>query len=147
MGNLQIKGLQFIDENGNKNFPLPFKGLFHIASDYGISKEVIIVAEGYATARSIAESADFYVIAAMSSCNLKPVVEKIAKQFPNSTIIIAVDNDEAGRNSAEDAKQAIDSVEIVYPMHECNDFNDLHVDFGTEAVKACFKGGFHGEKW
>ena len=143
--NLRIKGLQFIDKDGKKSFPLPFKGLFHVASDYGVSKEIIVICEGYATARSIAESTDFYVIAAMSACNLKCAVEKIAEQFPNSKIVIAADNDEAGRKSAEEAKQA--TVEIVHPTHECNDFNDLHVVYGTEAVKACFKEGFHGEKW
>ena len=142
--NLQIKGLQFVDEDGKKSFPLPFKGLFHVASDYGVPKGIIIICEGYATAQSIAESIDCYVIAAMSSCNLRPVIERIAKQFPDSKIIIAADNDEAGRKFAEDAKQAIDSVEIVYSTHECNDFNDLHVAFGTEAVKACFKEVFHG---
>ena len=99
--NLRIKGLQFIDENGRKSFPLLFKGLFHIASDYDISKEIIVIAEGYATARSIAESTDFYVVAAMSAYNLKNVVERILQQFPNSKIIIAADNDKAGREAAD----------------------------------------------
>ena len=141
---LNIKGLQFINEKGRKFFPQPFKGLFHVASDYGVLKKIIVICEGYATARSIAESTDFYVIAAMSSCNLKNVVERISQKFPNSKIIIAADKDEAGRKSAEDGKQAINSVEIIYPTHECNDFNDLHVAYGTEAVKACFKEVFHG---
>ena len=141
--NLQIKGLQFIDEDGRKSFPLPFKGLFHVASGYGVSKEVIVICEGYATARSIAESIDCYVIAAMSACNLRCVVEKLAKRFPNSKIVIAADNDETGKKAAEDAKQVISSIEIVYPTHECNDFNDLHVAYGTEAAKNCFKEVFH----
>lgn len=142
--NLQIKGLQFINENGRKFFPQPFKGLFHVASDYDVLKKIIVICEGYATARSIAESIDCYVIAAMSSCNLKPVIERIAKQFPDSKIIIAADNDEAGRKAAEETKHAINTIEIVYPTHECNDFNDLYVAYGTEAVKACFKEVFHG---
>ena len=142
--NLQLKGLQFVDEDGRKSFPLHFKELFHVASDYEASKEVIVICEGYATARSIAESTNFFVVATMSACNLKCIVEKIAKQFPNAKIIIAADNDEAGRKSAEDTKQAIDSLEIVYPTHECNDFNDLHIAYGAEAVKACFKEVLHG---
>ena len=141
--NLRIKGLQFVDEDGRKSFPLPFKALFHVASDYGVSKETIVICEGYATARSIAESFDCYVIAAMSVCNLKCVVEKIAKQFPNSKIIVAADNDKAGRKYAEDAKQAVNTIEIVYPTHECNDFNDLHVVYGAEAVKNCFEEVIH----
>lgn len=140
--NLQIKGLQFIDEDGRKNFPLPFKGLFHVASDYGVSKETVVICEGYATARSIAESIDCYVIAAMSACNLKYVVAKLAKQFLNSKIVIAADNDETGKKAAENAKQVTGSI-IVYPTHECNDFNDLHVACGAEAVKACFKEGIY----
>ena len=142
--NLNIKGLQFINENGRKFFPQPFKGLFHVASDYGVSKEVIVICEGYATARSIAESTNFYVIAAMSACNLKCVVERILQKFPNSKIVIAADNDEAGRKAAEDAKQAVNTIEIVYPTHECNDFNDLYIAYGAEAVKNCFKEVLHG---
>ena len=136
--NLQVKGLQFIKEDGRKSFPLPFKGLFHVASDYGVSKEIIVICEGYATARSIAESTDFFVIAAMSACNLRCVVEKIAKRFPNSKIVIAADNDETGRKAAEDAKQVISSIEIVYPTHECNDFNDLYQVIGAEGVSCLF---------
>ncbi|MBQ3565452.1 MAG: toprim domain-containing protein [Alphaproteobacteria bacterium] len=117
--------------------------MFHVASDYGVSKETIVICEGYATARSIAESVDCYVIAAMSVCNLRCVVEKIAKRFPNSKIVIAADNDEAGRKAAEDAKQAVNTIEIVYPTHECNDFNDLHAACGSDAVSACFKEVLH----
>ena len=141
---LNIKGLQFINEDGGKSFPLPFMGLFHVASDYEAFKEVIVIAEGYATARSIAESTDFYVIAAMSACNLNAVAIKIIEKFPNSKIILAADNDEAGRKAAKESKQTINTIEIVYPTHECNDFNDLHVAYGTEAVKACFKEVLHG---
>lgn len=142
--NLQVKGLQFIKEDGRKSFPLSFKGLFHVASDYGVSKEIIVICEGYATARSIAESLDCYVIAAMSACNLKYVVENIAKPFPDSKIVIAAGNDEARRKASKDAKQAVNTIEIVYPTHGCNDFNDLYVAYSTNTVRACFKEVLHG---
>jgi len=144
---LEIKGLQFIGENGRKSFPLPFKGLFHVASDYGVSKEIIVMCEGYATARSIAESSDFFVVGAMSSINMKPVAEKIAEQFPNSKIIIAADNDEAGRKAATEAQKAISgkvSCVAVYPSPEFNDFNDMYVACGAEAVTAYFEQVFNG---
>ncbi len=80
----------------------------------------------------------------MSSCNLKSVAIRTAKQFLYSIIIIAADNDEAGRKAAEDAKHIIDTIEIVYPTHECNDFNDLYVAYGADAVSACFKEVLHG---
>ncbi len=175
-----IKALQFIDEDGNKRFSGPFKGMFHVASDYERSKDVIVIAEGYATARSIAESlatpggsvkssnttvcreiskidldtqsipsdscthnpgaGTFLVVAAMSACNLKNVVEKIADQFPDSRIIIAADNDEAGRNAAESAKESLKDREIktIYPTQGFKDFNDMYQVVGAEGVRNVF---------
>ena len=135
-----IKALQFIGEDGNKRFSGSFKGLFHIASDYERSKDVIVIAEGYATARSIAESTTFCVIAAMSACNLKNVVEKIADQFPDSRIIIAADNDEAGRNAAESAKESLKDREIktIYPTQGFKDFNDMYQVVGAEEIRNVF---------
>lgn len=78
---LNIKGLQFINENERKFFPLTFKGLFHVASDYGVLKKIIVMCEGYATARSVAESTDFYVIAAMSACNFSVSLKRLLSNF------------------------------------------------------------------
>ena len=80
----------------------------------------------------------------MSACNLKAVEIKIIEKFPNSKIILAADNDEAGRKAAEEAKQTVNSIEIIYPTHECNDFNELYVAYGADAIKVCFKEAFHG---
>lgn len=136
---LNIRGIQFIYEDGRKGFPQSFKGLFHIASDYECSKEIIVVAEGYATARSIAESTGLYVIAAMSACNIKTVVAELLKYFKDSKIIIAADNDEAGRRAAEDTKQLPEcDISAVYPTQGCNDFNDLFVEHGAQAIQAIF---------
>jgi len=132
-----IKALQFIDKDGNKRFSGSFKGLFHIASDYERSKDVVVIAEGYATARSIAESTTFCVIAAMSSCNMKNVVEKISKQLPDSRIVIAADNDEAGRNAAQGVSD-IPNVKIVYPTQGFKDFNDMYQVVGEEGVRNVF---------
>ena len=145
----EIKGLQFIGEDGQKRFMGSVKGLFHLASSERIPEyqstfntgSKIILAEGYATARSIAESTDFFVVAGMSSCNMKNVAEKIAEQFPNSEIIIAADNDEAGRKAAAEALKAISgkvSCAAVYPSPEFNDFNDMYAAREAKAVKDCF---------
>lgn len=134
---LMIKGLQFIYGDGRKIFPLPFRGLFHIASDFDKSKDTIVICEGYATARSIAESTDLFVIAAMSSINIKNVSEKIAAQFPNSRIIIAADNDDAGRNAAQRVSD-IPNTRIVYPTQGFKDFNDMYQVVGIEKVRNVF---------
>lgn len=132
-----IKALQFIDTNGNKRFSGSFKGLFHIASDYERSKDVIVIAEGYATAQSIAESTTFCVIAAMSASNLKNVTGEISKQLPDSRIVIAADNDEAGRNAAQGVSD-IPNVQIVYPTQGFKDFNDMCQVVGAEGVRNVF---------
>ena len=132
-----IKALQFIDKDGNKRFSGSFKGLFYVASDYGRSKDVIVIAEGYATARSIAESTTFCVIAAMSACNLKNVVEEISEQLPDSRIVIAADNDEAGKTAAQRVSD-ISNTRIVYPTQGFKDFNDMYQDVGTEGVRNVF---------
>ena len=132
-----IKALQFIDKDGNKRFSGSFKGLFHVASDYGRSKDVIVIAEGYATARSIAEFTTFCVIAAMSACNLKNVVEEISEQLPDSRIVIAADNDEAGKTAAQRVSD-ISNTRIVYPTQGFKDFNDMYQDVGTEGVRNVF---------
>ncbi|MBO7536841.1 MAG: toprim domain-containing protein [Alphaproteobacteria bacterium] len=149
---LEIKGLQFIYEDGDKIFPLPFMGLFHIASDLNKSKDTIVIAEGYATSRSIAESTDLFAIAAMSSCNLKNVAEKIAKQFQKAEIIIAADNDEAGRKAVTEAQKAISgkvSCTAIYPSPEFNDFNDMYQAVGAEELREFFskldeRNKYHG---
>jgi len=171
----QIKGLQFIYEDGQKRFMGSIKGLFHIASDFNAGSPcgqysekssdtkvcgeiTIILAEGYATARSIAQALDTksipadrstfntasrynLVLAAMSSSNMKNVAEKIAKQFPNAEIIIAADNDEAGRKAATEAQKAISgkvSCAAIYPSPEFNDFNDMYQAVGAEGIRKYF---------
>ncbi|MDR2724126.1 MAG: toprim domain-containing protein, partial [Holosporaceae bacterium] len=95
-----LKGLQLIQEDGSKSFPLPFKGLFHVAS--GGQCNPIVIAEGYATAVSIYEATGLFTIAARSACNMKTVALKVRELFPYSDIIIAADNDDAGRRAAKE---------------------------------------------
>ncbi|MDR1236442.1 MAG: toprim domain-containing protein [Holosporaceae bacterium] len=131
--NKNLKGLQFIREDGSKSFPLPFRGLFHVVS--GGQCNLIVIAEGYATARSIYEATRLFVIAAMSACNMKAVALKIRELFPYSDIVIATDNDITGRRAAEEASRALGrNVQIIYPM-QGKDFNDMLVKVGSDSLK------------
>lgn len=134
----KLKGIQFIDEDGSKRFPSSFKGLFYIASKQEKSKEIIVITEGYATAQSIAECTDFYVISAMSSINMKTVALKISSVFPNSKLIIAADNDEAGEKATTEILKEIDA-EIISPPQEFNDFNDMKQVVDAEIINNLFK--------
>jgi putative DNA primase/helicase len=130
-----IKGLQFIQEDGSKKFPTLVKGLFYIASGYSCQRDTIILVEGYATACSIAESTELYTIAAMSACNMKAVALRIRELLPNSKIIIAADNDEAGIKAAKDTSRTLGcNVQIIRPTYE-NDFNDMLVKTSPDDLR------------
>jgi putative DNA primase/helicase len=130
--NKDLKGLQLIQEDGGKCFPLPFKGLFHVASCGQCDLEVIVIAEGYATAVSIHEATELFTVAAMSACNMKAVALKIRELFPYSKIIIAADNDYAGRQAAKESSQALGcNVQIIYPT-QGKDFNDMLIEIGID---------------
>ena len=64
-------------------------------------------------------------------------MEKISEQLPNSRIIIAADNDEAGRNAARGVSD-IPNVQIVYPTQGFKDFNDMYQTVGAEGVRNVF---------
>jgi putative DNA primase/helicase len=133
---LQIKGLQFIREDGEKFFirNLSIQGLFHIASDYGCAKDTVLIAEGFATSRTIAEATELFTIAAMSACNMTNVTLVIHKLLPKSKIVIAADNDEAGRKAAEEASRTLGKqVQIIYPTSK--DFNDMSIEIGPDGLR------------
>lgn len=136
---LQIKGFQYIKEDGQKQFQRgeSTKGLFHIASDYGVPRDKIVVAEGYATARSIATATGLYTVAAMSAGNIEVVTKKV-HELTHSQVIIAADNDEPGINFAKKAAHLVKGTKIVYPTKKGDDFNDMYLLEGAEAVKNIF---------
>jgi putative DNA primase/helicase len=124
-------------------------GLFHIASKYDCDQSVVMICEGYATAVSIYFATELYVVAAMSTSNLKKVALKIRELLPHSKVILAADNDEAGLKTAKEALQALGAnVEIIHPT-ECNDFNDVFSQYGSAKILSYFNrltnGKHHGE--
>jgi putative DNA primase/helicase len=132
---LSVKGLQFIEENGSKRFLGTFKGLLHLAAPYDYDKNIAVICEGYATARSIAETTGLFTIAAMAACNVKNVALRIRELLPQARIIIAADNDVTGLDAAEEASQALGyNVQITYPTHE-KDSNDAFIAVGAANLK------------
>jgi len=73
----------------------------------------------------------------MSACNLKNVVEEISEQLPDSRIVIAADNDEAGKTAAQRVSD-ISNTRIVYPTQGFKDFNDMYQAVGIEEVRNVF---------
>ena len=93
------------------------------------------IAEGFATAATIAQTLRAPVVAAMNAGNLKPVAEAIRAKRPSLAIIIAADNNwrtpgNPGTTKAEEAAVAVGGA-VTWPavcMRDycrCTDFNDM----------------------
>lgn len=97
--------LQTITAEGDKfnSFRLPDgkwasggkkQGCYHGVVSGKTDKGVIVVCEGFATGRSIAEATGLAVVVALDAGNLKPVAEAMRKKYPDADIIIGADNDQ-----------------------------------------------------
>lgn len=104
----------------------------------------IYIAEGYATAASVALTTGHMVVMAISTSNLLPVAEKLCKLYPGSSIVFAADNDpksdgsNPGVEAAVAASQKIGKGEILYPPAINGgkaDWNDFYVQFGADLTK------------
>lgn len=95
--NGKIWANQTIYPDGNKRFTAGGKkeGNFHVVGglEHLNSSDVIIIAEGYATAATLKEASNRPVVAAFDSGNLKTVAEKLHQKYPDKPIIIAGDDD------------------------------------------------------
>ncbi|GIX26402.1 MAG: hypothetical protein KatS3mg123_0283 [Burkholderiales bacterium] len=137
--------LEMIDEQGRKSAlaggakragcwatgPLPERGR-------------VVLAEGVATALSIAEALGEPVAAALSVGNLAAAGEAIRAARPGIELVIAADLDKTGHPHPE-AIRAAEALRcpLLSPPADLlpgTDFNDLHAARGLEAVRECFAG-------
>ena len=122
---------------------------------------VIIICEGYATGASLHEATGHAVIVAFDAPNLLLVAQAIRARFPDAIIIMAADNDQwtlkpvnnPGMTRAREAAHAIGGLVAVPPFEHGdgkpdadgkwsgpNDFNDLHLRRGADAVRDIIDG-------
>lgn len=137
-----LVSVQFISPEGEKRF-LPSgltRGCYSaIKSAPGASIEVAYVVEGFATAASVAESTGCAVVIAFSAGNLLEVSKTLKAKRPDIKFVLCADNDSGtkgnpGVTKATEAAVAIDAHLAVPPVP--GDFNDLHLNQGSSAVKA-----------
>lgn len=126
------QGLQFIYEDGSKKFMTGsiLKAGFFVCGNPA-PESLIYIAEGYATAATVAMVTGKPCVCAFNAGNLPPVTKYF---FDNGykQIAIAADNDEAGLTSA--AKCRPMARFIFYPPDD-NDFSDVYLRLGTEACR------------
>ncbi len=137
----QIRSIQFIppEPKGKKLFlkDSAVTGAFFIFGEEDADVSRLAIVEGYATGASIREATGFPVFAALSAANMEASAHLIRNMFPSATILVCGDHDKsgAGQKAARAAAAAINGL-VVIPEIEGDDWNDVHVRDGLNAVKS-----------
>ncbi|MFZ0255855.1 MAG: toprim domain-containing protein, partial [Gammaproteobacteria bacterium] len=139
--------LQAIETDGSKRFAKDSRkaGCFHPLGGFAAlaAAPVLVIAEGYATAATLAEALGQATVAAFDSSNLPAVAWALHEKYPEKPIIIAGDDDRhlkatqgitPGRLKAKEAAEAVDG-RALFPIFApgeqradpkaFTDFNDL----------------------
>jgi putative DNA primase/helicase len=141
--------IQYIKEDGTKRFAKDSRkhGCFHVVgaanAAEGLQKlansPVIALAEGYATAATVAKYGNVPAVAAFDSGNLLAVATALHERWPDKGIMIAGDDDHKlennpGRMKALEAALAVHGL-VVFPNSTAEqrekgmtDFNDLALE-------------------
>ena len=125
----EIQSLQYIATDGTKRFYTGGKmqgGYFTI----GEPSDMVIIAEGFATAMTIHEATAQCVVVAFNAGNLKPVCDMVRSQY-KGRVIICADNDASGVG-IEKANKC--GVEVIHSPIIGEDFNDMAKRAGILAV-------------
>jgi len=115
------------------------------------SPEVVIIAEGYATAltASLFDS-NAFTVAALDAQNLLPVCKAFREAYPHAKIIIAADND-AGADGAENtgvlwaekSARSANAWVTLPPTDDKADWDDYRQRAGITAATAAFHAGLY----
>jgi putative DNA primase/helicase len=147
--NGKLLGLQRIAPDGEKRFTsgTAVTAAYHSIGALDVA-EMLIIAEGYATAATLHEVSELPVAVAFNAGNLKPAALALHAKYPDITIIIAGDDDRQtpgnpGRTQAVAAARAVDGF-VTLPTfadgEAGSDFNDLHALHGATPVEAAIVG-------
>lgn len=141
--------LQTITVDGEKRFAsLPTKGLYF--SIEGTAQGPLLVCEGWATGASLNECTGLDVAVAFNAGNLPEVAKTMRGKYPHRPIIIACDDDHestrAGKKYGEQAAQEVGAL-VAFPAFiqpkGKTDFNDMHLEQGSEAVTTAIQNAQH----
>ncbi len=143
--------MQYINDQGVKRFAKNSKkeGCFHVVGGMKAldQAQTLIIAEGYATAASIAETMKQPVVAAFDSGNLVPVAKALREKYPDKQIVVAGDDDKdqemkkkknPGKEKAEEAASLVNGVAVfpVFAPGEQSDNPKAFSDFNDLATKS-----------
>lgn len=159
-GNITLCNVQSIDQDGKKLFIKDglVGGAFYTVGDVSVGDGVILVCEGYATGASIFEAmaGSYPVIITFNADNMVKCSSIIRTLYPQHRLIFCADDDRAteqktGKNTgllAGEQSAKLAGGEVISPdfcgdertdTGELTDYNDLHMAFGLDVVKAQIK--------
>ena len=144
-----VQSLQLISGNGDKKFLSGGKMqgcYFTLGSLKGA--EIILIAEGYATAATIHEITGHPVVVAYNAGNLTAVAKSIRVQHPDTRLFLCADDDiktpgNPGKTKADEAANVVNG-EVIVPdfgrnrPDDATDFNDMLAHAGKDAVTRFF---------
>ena len=143
-----LQSIQSINHLGTKMFPKFGRksGCYSLIGDM-TGAAVIAVAEGFATAASVHAATGWPTAVAIDSGNLGKVCAALVEKHPDMQLLIAGDDDpktkgNPGRTAAMNAAERHGGI-AVFPAggKEGDDWNDLQVSIGGEAVTAQLLAG------
>ncbi len=140
-----LHSLQFIDDAGDKRF-LPGGRVSSCHYQLGNIDDVILIAEGFATAGILREATGFPVVIAFNAGNLVPVAEAMRYKHPGARIVLCGDNDKSGvgQEKAREAATLVNGV-VAIPDDEGLDWNDVaeknDLNFVQKAVSTILAAG------
>ena len=130
-----VVGVERIDAAGSKKHLGTKGGAFFPCGDVKDGKTVLI-AEGFATAKSMHAITGFPTLAAFGAVNLLGA----AQSLRGREVLICPDADDAGRKTAAQCRSAgFKVVELPPESRNGLDWNDVHVEQGLEPAKALFR--------
>jgi putative DNA primase/helicase len=142
-----LHSLQFIPPNGKPKLFLEGGRVNGCLHWIGEPRDIVCVAEGYATAATIHAATGHTVAVAFSDGNLEKVARALRLKYPDARLILCADNDyrtpgNPGLRYATVAARAVNGLLAVPQFGDqrpegVTDFNDLAKYRGLEAVHAC----------
>jgi len=125
----ELRNLQFIELDSK--LPLGGAEISYCFYQTGEIKkgETVYIAEGVATGMSIYMATGKTVIVAINAGNIPKVAKLLSEYYTETTFIVAADNDDAGISAAKKS-----GLPYIIPSDNFNDFNDLHVGKGLNAI-------------
>jgi putative DNA primase/helicase len=160
-----MTSLQFIGPDGAKRFLTGGKvdGAYASLGGGDAGRDVILIAEGFATAASLNAATGLPAVVGFNAGNLLAVAKAIREKYPAARIVVAGDNDQwtmvrgqkvnVGRQRAVEAAKAVGGGFVLPPFSEDDaahgtDWNDYALRNGLPATKQAFDtlAGFAGQQ-